>query len=279
VSTAFGDWATAGVAVATLLLFATALWAGSLAKREIAEGRANVEKQIRTQHTLEAQRRVFALQSTLNSREFVEMSAKLVTVVRSFPSDSSAGVAVWKATLDLDQMVVLAVLNFYELVASEYNAKLLDREVADMNLAYTVVRMWDYVNKLVTSLRLDNPAYFDEWEHLYVRHGPSIRAAALSRAKTNRDTPGSAGPSRAGAAARSAVTHAVPESSEDIHLPGPTILPLLAALGITLIVIGTTVTVLFSIIGLMLLTVTTFRWITDTRRAVRALPLEHLDGK
>jgi hypothetical protein len=194
VSTAsFGDWATASVAAATLLLFITALWAGFTAKSEIAEGRENVERQIRTQRTLEARRRVFDLQSTFHAREFVEMSAKLVTLVGQFSSDRTAGEAVWKAMPDLDRMTVIAVLNFYELVASEYNANLLDRKVADMNLAYTVVGMWDYVRKLVTYLRLDNATYFDEWEHLYERHGPTIRAAAFRRAKDESDVPG-AGP-------------------------------------------------------------------------------------
>jgi hypothetical protein len=92
---------------------------------------------------------------------------------------------------DLDRMTVIAVLNFYELVASEYNASLLDRKVTDMNLAYAVVGMWDYVRKLVTYLQLDNnAAYFDEWEHLYERHGPTIRAAAFRRAKDESDVPG-----------------------------------------------------------------------------------------
>jgi hypothetical protein len=66
-----------------------------------------------------------------------------------------------------------------------------------------------------------------------------------------------------------------PPVGEEIHLPGPTLIPFLNAIGITLIVIGTTITLVFSIIGAVLFVATTFRWIKDTRRAVAALPEEH----
>jgi hypothetical protein len=66
-----------------------------------------------------------------------------------------------------------------------------------------------------------------------------------------------------------------PPPSEEIHLPGPTLIPFLSAIGITLIVIGTTINPLFSIIGGVIFILTTVRWIRDTRRDVAALPEEH----
>ena len=66
-----------------------------------------------------------------------------------------------------------------------------------------------------------------------------------------------------------------PPVSEEIHLPGPSIIPFLSAIGITLIVIGTTINVIFSIIGAVLFIGTAIRWIRDTRRDVAALPEEH----
>lgn len=62
---------------------------------------------------------------------------------------------------------------------------------------------------------------------------------------------------------------------EEIHLPGPSLIPLLSAVGITLIVIGTTLTLLLSIIGLIIFLVTTVIWIRDTRRDISQLPEEH----
>ncbi len=66
-----------------------------------------------------------------------------------------------------------------------------------------------------------------------------------------------------------------PPVGEEIHLPGPTLLPFVMAIGITLIVIGTTIDWLFSIVGLVIFLITLVRWIKDTRRDVAALPEDH----
>ncbi len=67
----------------------------------------------------------------------------------------------------------------------------------------------------------------------------------------------------------------VPPVGEEIHLPGPSILPLLSAISITLIVVGTTLGWILSIIGLVLFVATTAVWIRDTRRDMSELPEEH----
>lgn len=66
-----------------------------------------------------------------------------------------------------------------------------------------------------------------------------------------------------------------PPVGEEIHLPGPTILPVVSAAAITLMVIGTTINWLFSIIGLVVFLVTTVMWIRDTRRDISELPEQH----
>jgi hypothetical protein len=67
-----------------------------------------------------------------------------------------------------------------------------------------------------------------------------------------------------------------PPVGEEIHLPGPTLLPIATALGITLIVIGTTVFFpIPMIIGGIVLIVSVARWIGDTRRDMAELPPEH----
>jgi hypothetical protein len=65
------------------------------------------------------------------------------------------------------------------------------------------------------------------------------------------------------------VPREAPPAGEEIHLPGPTLIP------ITLIVIGTTITWLLSIIGVVILVLVIIRWIGDTRRDIGALPEEH----
>ena len=69
--------------------------------------------------------------------------------------------------------------------------------------------------------------------------------------------------------------HDVPPAGEDVHLPGPSLLPLLTAIAITAMVIGTTLSWYISIAGLILFVVTTVRWIRDTRRDIDDLPEEH----
>ncbi len=66
-----------------------------------------------------------------------------------------------------------------------------------------------------------------------------------------------------------------PPVGEEIHLPGPTALPLVCAAGITLIIIGTTTNWLFSIIGLVVFVICSALWIRDTRRDISELPEEH----
>lgn len=66
-----------------------------------------------------------------------------------------------------------------------------------------------------------------------------------------------------------------PPTGEEIHLPGPSILPLFNALGIALIVVGTTLGLPVVIIGALIFVYTTVRWIRDTRRDVSELPPHH----
>ncbi len=66
-----------------------------------------------------------------------------------------------------------------------------------------------------------------------------------------------------------------PPVGEEIHLPGPSLIPLACAVGITLIVIGTTLTPLIVVVGAVIFLVSTIRWIRDTRRDIDELPEEH----
>jgi hypothetical protein len=67
----------------------------------------------------------------------------------------------------------------------------------------------------------------------------------------------------------------VPPVGEEIHLPGPSFLPMLTAVGITLALVGVTTFIELTIIGVILTVVCVVRWIKDTRREIDELPLEH----
>jgi Flp pilus assembly protein TadB len=66
-----------------------------------------------------------------------------------------------------------------------------------------------------------------------------------------------------------------PPAGEEIHLPGPTLLPIVTAAAITLIVVGTTLSIILIIVGVIVLIIAVFRWVSDTSRDVAALPEEH----
>ena len=66
----------------------------------------------------------------------------------------------------------------------------------------------------------------------------------------------------------------VPPVGEEIHLPGPSVLPILTALGVTLTVVGITTFIELTIIGGLLTVFCLIRWIKDTRSEINELPLD-----
>lgn len=66
-----------------------------------------------------------------------------------------------------------------------------------------------------------------------------------------------------------------PPVGEEIHLPGPSLMPILNAAGITLALLGITLGWVLLVVGLILFVVTTVMWIVSTRRDIQALPPEH----
>jgi hypothetical protein len=66
----------------------------------------------------------------------------------------------------------------------------------------------------------------------------------------------------------------IPPSGEEIHLPGPSLLPLLTTVGITMALVGVTVSLILVIAGGLLTIVCVARWIGETRRDIDELPLD-----
>jgi hypothetical protein len=67
----------------------------------------------------------------------------------------------------------------------------------------------------------------------------------------------------------------IPPAGEEIHLPGPSIQPILLAFAITIGIVGVTTTIVLSIAGVALALAVIVVWIRDTRRDIDELPLEH----
>jgi hypothetical protein len=67
-----------------------------------------------------------------------------------------------------------------------------------------------------------------------------------------------------------------PPAGEEIHLPGSSIKPFMCAIALTLMVIGTTINLILSVVGLVALVIIVILWVGDTRRDVAELPEEHV---
>lgn len=68
---------------------------------------------------------------------------------------------------------------------------------------------------------------------------------------------------------------AVPAAGEEIHLPPGSVLPMVVAIGITLMVIGTTVWWAWSALGFVVFVTAVGLWVRDVRRDFDELPEEH----
>jgi chromate transport protein ChrA len=66
-----------------------------------------------------------------------------------------------------------------------------------------------------------------------------------------------------------------PPVGEQIHIPGPSAIPLLTAVGITIALVGVTTTWFLSIAGGILTLWCIVRWVRDTRRDISELPPRH----
>jgi hypothetical protein len=68
---------------------------------------------------------------------------------------------------------------------------------------------------------------------------------------------------------------ALPPPTEEIHLPDPSYLPPVMALGITFMVTGIVIGLPVVIVGAILFLITLVRWIRKTREEMGQLPLDH----
>ena len=68
-----------------------------------------------------------------------------------------------------------------------------------------------------------------------------------------------------------------PPAGEEIHIPGPSLQPVLLAFGITLALLGVTLGNFVLVSGLVLTVWVIARWVADTRREMSHLP-EDLDA-
>ncbi len=68
---------------------------------------------------------------------------------------------------------------------------------------------------------------------------------------------------------------ALPPPSEQVHLPGPSYLPALLALGATIALAGVVLAWAVFAIGMAIVVISVARWIGEAREEMAELPIEH----
>ena len=66
-----------------------------------------------------------------------------------------------------------------------------------------------------------------------------------------------------------------PPAGERIHMPAPSILPVLNAVGLSVAIVGVTISPILVVAGLLVFIGTAIAWIGGARREMENLPLEH----
>ncbi|HEX6025896.1 MAG TPA: cytochrome c oxidase subunit 4 [Solirubrobacter sp.] len=66
-----------------------------------------------------------------------------------------------------------------------------------------------------------------------------------------------------------------PPAGEQIHMPPPSILPLINAAGLALAIVSLTLSWWLVGFGLIVFGVTTIKWVADVRRDIAELPPDH----
>jgi hypothetical protein len=67
----------------------------------------------------------------------------------------------------------------------------------------------------------------------------------------------------------------VPPAGEEIHMPEPSIIPIVNAAALAIAIVSITLSWYVVALAGVVFLITTIKWIADVRRDIDALPLEH----
>ena len=66
-----------------------------------------------------------------------------------------------------------------------------------------------------------------------------------------------------------------PPAGEEIHMPAPSLIPVINAAGLATAIVGITISPIMIVCGLLVFFLSTVVWIRDARREFDELPAEH----
>jgi hypothetical protein len=67
----------------------------------------------------------------------------------------------------------------------------------------------------------------------------------------------------------------VPPPTEEVHLPGPSYLPVWTAFGLTVALVGILLSWVIAAVGALIALFSIVRWVREARQEISDLPLEH----
>jgi len=149
-----GDIASWVAAAATLGLLIAAVLAGKTALDTLRAQRLAAQRQ-----------RVYDLLARTFDEDFIRMGILAETFFDNPPKTPTGWARRWKATSSDEGAVIQAVMNFYEVVAGEYNTDgVLDRQLADKALMVITYAWWKRAEPFANWVRDNrNPQAFEEW--------------------------------------------------------------------------------------------------------------------
>jgi hypothetical protein len=162
-----GDVFTGVVALATAGLFVAATAAAIIARNQLR----GLNAQLVAQQKTEARRRVSEHRLAFSDRNFVRMQTEAERFLMLAGAGAGDWSQAWAAKKDSEKFRITAAMNFYETLASDYNAPdqgVLDREMANRELAYVASARWVVAKPFVYWLREQfDPRAYVEWEQLH----------------------------------------------------------------------------------------------------------------
>jgi len=66
-----------------------------------------------------------------------------------------------------------------------------------------------------------------------------------------------------------------PPAGEQLHIPRPSLLPLLTTVGLTLALVGVTISIIFTVLGLVIALPAIVLWVRSAREELAELPPGH----
>ncbi len=164
-----GDIAASVAAAATVGLLIAAWIGGHIANQQLRGLRQEREDQL----IAERRRRVHAHLAQLFDSDFIKMTAEAQRLFKAGKTlDDMAWQALWEQKGDEEKARILAVMNFYEIFAGEYNdteENLVDQATADKSISILADRMWVQAAPFVRWFRkhFGVPLAFADWEQLH----------------------------------------------------------------------------------------------------------------